>query len=37
VMPPERSVDIDDALDFEFAGFLLQRKMHGSLSQPGAR
>ena len=37
VMPPERSVDIDDALDFEFAGFLLQRKMHGSLSQAGPR
>ncbi len=33
VMPPERSVDIDDALDFEFARFLLQRKMHGSPSQ----
>lgn len=37
VMPAERSVDIDDEIDFAFAQFLIERKMHGSLSPAGHR
>ena len=37
VMPAERSVDIDETLDLEFARFLMQRNAHGSLSPAGHR
>ncbi|HLX79282.1 MAG TPA: acylneuraminate cytidylyltransferase family protein [Burkholderiales bacterium] len=31
VMPPERSVDIDDEIDFKFAQFFFQERNHGTL------